>query len=209
MSGFLAPNQTMLYCHLLIHAEIYIYILDTYRRNDNRCSNKRHRKTSLTILPLTLFVRFERVVQCLRVRGCWRPNITSIVWPHCYDRHVVSFSFLDAQPEALGSLCWMLAFFMASYQHLLWTPNSIKAKRPLWPDVAFLTTFPLQLSGTLLVTPLAPWASNSTGTRTQFPATANCKLCLCLCHCPTSVLSALYNSSTPTRSPTGSLKSNV
>ena len=24
-----------------------------------------------------------------------------------------------------GSLCWMLAFFIASYQHLLWTPNSI------------------------------------------------------------------------------------
>ena len=26
--------EELLYCHLLIHAEIYIYILDTYRRND-------------------------------------------------------------------------------------------------------------------------------------------------------------------------------
>ena len=33
------------------------------------------------------------VVQSLHVRGCWRPNINFIFWPHCYDRHVVSFLF--------------------------------------------------------------------------------------------------------------------
>ena len=38
----------------------------------------------------------------------------------------MSFLFSRAaQPEAKGPLCWMLAFFTASYQHLLWTPNSI------------------------------------------------------------------------------------
>ena len=26
-------------------------------------------------------------------RGCWRSNINFIFWPHCYDRHVVSFLF--------------------------------------------------------------------------------------------------------------------
>ena len=53
------------------------------------------------ILPLTLLQGFERVVQGLRVRGSWRSNITAIFWPHCYDRHVVSFSFFSAaQPEA-------------------------------------------------------------------------------------------------------------
>ena len=37
---------------------------------------------------------------------------------------VVSFSFSRAaQPEAQGPLCWMMAFFIASYQHLLWTPT--------------------------------------------------------------------------------------
>ena len=47
----------MLYRHLLIHAEIYIYILDTYRRNDK----DRRRKTSLTkYLPLTLLQGFEK-----------------------------------------------------------------------------------------------------------------------------------------------------
>ena len=30
------PTNQLWYCHLLIHAEIYIYTLDTYRRNDNR-----------------------------------------------------------------------------------------------------------------------------------------------------------------------------
>ena len=33
------------------------------------------------------------------MRGCWRPNINFIFWPHCYDRHVVSFLF---------SWCWAL-----------------------------------------------------------------------------------------------------
>ena len=49
----------------------------------------------------------------------------------------------------------MLAFFTASYQHLLWTPNSIGV--PEGPSVG--CGFPyhtrLQLSGTLLATPLA------------------------------------------------------
>ena len=42
------------------------------------------------------------------------------------------------------------------------------SRGPTRSGVAFPTTPRLQLSGSLLVTPLAPWASNSTGTRTQF-----------------------------------------
>ena len=46
----------MLYCHIHVHAEIYKYMLDTYRRNDNR-----RRKSSLTkYLPLTLLQGFEK-----------------------------------------------------------------------------------------------------------------------------------------------------
>ena len=42
----------------------------------------KRRKTSLQIyLPLTLLQGFERVVQGLHVRGCWRPNINFIFWP--------------------------------------------------------------------------------------------------------------------------------
>ena len=83
--------ETLLYSHLLIHAEIYIYILDTYRRNDNRRSNKRRmiktqegrrKKTSLEkYSPLTLLQGIESVVQGLHVGGCWRPDINFIFWP--------------------------------------------------------------------------------------------------------------------------------
>ena len=64
---------------------------------------------------------------------------------------VVSFfSFLYAQPEALGSLCWVMAFFTASYQRLLWTPTH-RGPKPLRPCVAFPTTTCLQLAATPLV----------------------------------------------------------
>ena len=64
---------------------------------------------------------------------------------------VVSFSFSRAaQPEAQGPLCWVMVFFMASYQHLLWTPTHL----------AFLTTSRLQLAATQL-------AATAPGTRTQ------------------------------------------
>ena len=39
--------------------------------------------------------------------------------------NVVSFSFSWCSTGALGPLCWVMAFFIASYQHLLWTSNSI------------------------------------------------------------------------------------
>ena len=91
----------VLYCHQLIHAEIYIYILDTYRRNDNRGmikdrrTNKGHRKTSLTTyLPLNLLQGFDRVVQgfaCERVVET--EHKLHILTSTTYDRHVVSFLF--------------------------------------------------------------------------------------------------------------------
>ena len=62
--------------------------------------------------------------------------------------------------RGLGVHCWMLAFFMASYQHLLWNPNSIGGF-PRAPSVG--CGFPYHISSLTL------W--NSTGncfwTRTQ------------------------------------------
>ena len=78
----------------------------------------------------------------------------------------------DAQPEPWDPLCWVLAFFIASYQHLLRT-STHQGPKPLRPGVAFPTTSRLQLSATLLG-----------GTE------LNCNR-----NSP-----ALYNSSTPTRS---------
>ena len=144
----------------LLHT--YIYWIHT-GRNDNRRmindrrTNKGRRKTSLTIfLPLTLLQGFERVVQGLHVRGWWRPNINFIFWPHCYDRHIVSFLF---------SWCW----------------GPRHRGSPEAPSVGcgFPTTsglYSLEVCWQLL------WDPNST---------------------------ELNNNSTPTRSPTGSLKLNV
>ena len=127
------------------------------RRTNKGRRKERRKKTSLEkYSPLTLLEGFERVVQGLHVRGCWRPNINFIFWPHCYDRHVVSFLF---------SWCWGL----------------LHRGFPRAPSVGCGLPYNIWslLSGILLATALAP---NST---------------------------QLYNNSTPTRSPTGSLKSNV
>ena len=47
----------------------------------------------------------------------------------------------------------MLAFSIASYQHLLWTPNSIGVSEDPLGRVWLSLLHPLQLSGTLLATP--------------------------------------------------------
>ena len=137
----------------------YIYILDTYRRNDNwrmiKTQEGRRKKTSLEkYSPLTLLQGFERVVLGLHVRGCWRPNINFTFWPHCYDRHVVSCS----------------------------------------PDVLLHQGFPRAPLGRVWLS-LPHLVSNSLEVYWQLLGTPNS--------------SQLYNNSTPTRSPTGSLKSNV
>ena len=147
----------------------------------------RHKKTSLEkYSPLTLLQGFERVVEGLHVRGCWRSNVNFIFWPHCYDRHVVSLLF---------SWCWGLlhrGFPRApsvgcGFPYHIWslavwnyTGNCIGGFRePPRSGVAFLTTsglYCLEFYWQLL------WDPNST---------------------------ELNSNSTPTRSPTGSLKSNV
>ena len=73
----------LLYTHLPYHNDSIIIKTDA-RRNEGRM------KASLQIYSLQGFER---------VRGCWRPNIIIIFWPHCYDHHVVSFLF---------SWCWGL-----------------------------------------------------------------------------------------------------
>ena len=52
--------------------------------------------------------------------------LTPNLWPStlCLSRSS------DAQPEPWGSLCWVLAFFTASYQHLLRTPTHQGQKAP-------------------------------------------------------------------------------
>ena len=112
------------------------------------------------------------------MRGSWRPNIncnilTPLLWPSalCLSR---SQGLLNRRPR--GPLCWVMAFFTASYQHLLWTPIQSEAPSP---------------SG-LVCLSLPHLVYNSVWSLTG-----------------TSVLTELYNSPTPTQSPTRSLESHV
>ena len=103
--------------------------------------------------------------------------LTPLLWPSRW----VFLVLLMLNRKPRGSLCCVMAFFIASYQHLLRT-SAHQGPRPLRPGVVFPyhTSSPLELELS---------GRNSTAS--------------------TSVLTALYNSSTPTRSPTRSLKSNV
>ena len=170
----------LLHCHLLIHAEIYIhiyiyiYILDTYRRNHkDRRNDKDAGRLLYKIFTSHFIARVRKGCEgfyCERVLGTehnWN-MLTPKLWPSalCLSR---SPWLLNRRPR--GSLCCVMVFFIASYQHLLWTPNSIGiSEGPLGRVWLSLPHLQLQLSGTLLVT---AGSSNST---------------------------ELYNRSTPTRS---------
>ena len=77
--------------------------------------------------------------------------MTPLLWlSHC-----VFLVLLMLNRRLRGSLCCVMAFFIASYQHLLWT-SAHPGPRPLRPGVAFPTTSPLH------------WNLNSLA-RTQLP----------------------------------------
>ena len=101
------------------------------------------RKTSLPIyVPLTLFVRVERVVWGFTVRGSWRPNRNfNILTSTLMAGNVVSFSFSRAaQPEAQRPTLLSDGFLYCILSASSLDPNSIGGPKPLWPGVAFLTT---------------------------------------------------------------------
>ena len=77
-------------------------------------------------------------------------------------QYFVSFSFFWCSTGGPGvPLCWVLAFFTASYQQLLWSPNSIGV--PEGP----LGRVWLSLPHLVYNSVWSPWNSNSTGTGTQ------------------------------------------
>ena len=95
-------------CYIVIYADSHLHTCTyicriihsdtTIKTQEGKHRKTGRKKTSLEkYSPLSLLQGFESVVQGLHVRGCWRPNKNFIFWPHCYDRHVVSFLF---------SWCW-------------------------------------------------------------------------------------------------------
>ena len=78
----------------------------------------------------------------------------NILTPKLMAVNVVSSRSSDAQPEVQRPLCWVMAFFTASYQHLLRTSTHQGPKAPsAWCG------FPYHIS--------TPIGCNSTGIRTQ------------------------------------------
>ena len=137
------------------------------KTQEGRC-----RKTSLTkYLPFTLLQGFERVVQGLHLRESWWSNMTVIFWPHCYDRHVVSFLFSWCSTGGLGLTagCWLSLLHLISIFSGPQTPSGY----PRAPSVG--CGFPYHTS--------SPTVWNSPG---------NCL--------GSSNSTNLYNCSTPTRS---------
>ena len=103
----------MLYCHLLIHAEIYIYILDTYRRNDKDAGRLLYK-----YVYLSLYCKgSKRVTQGLRVRGSWRPNRNCNILTPLMAVNVVSFSFSRCSTGGPGDHsagCWLSLLHLIS-----------------------------------------------------------------------------------------------
>ena len=116
------------------------------------------------------------------VRGSWRPNITAIFWPHSYGSQ--RCVFLVLQSCSTGGPEAHSAGWWLSLLHLISIFSGSQLIRAQAPSA--WCGFPYHISS---ITP----SPTVIGTGTPL----------------TSVLTELYNSSTPTRSPTRSLKSHV
>ena len=86
----------------------------------------------------------------------------SLLWPS----RCVFLVLLMLNRRPRGSLCWVICYVLSATSQV---PKLHRGSRRLpRPGVAFPTTSRLQLAWNSNSTPLAPWASNSTGTGTQF-----------------------------------------
>ena len=84
--------------------------------------------------------------------------------PHSYALCLShSPGLLNRKPR--GPLCWVMAFFTASYQQLLWTPTHRGPRGPLRPGVAFPTTSYQQLISNRLTSVLTELYNSSTPTQ--------------------------------------------
>ena len=138
------------------------------------------------------------------MRGYWRSNVNFIFWPHCYDRHVVSFLISWYSTGAIGSTLLDAGFLYCILSASSLDPNSsgLQAPSVRWGlpyHISSLTLWgPLATASGVSEVPLGQvWpslphlVSNPLGVCWQLPWDPNS--------------SELNNNSTPTRSPTGSL----
>ena len=66
----------------------------------------------------------KRLLKIYVWEGARARTETAIFWPHSYGcQRCVFLVLLMLKRRPRGRLCWVMAFFTASYQHLLWTPT--------------------------------------------------------------------------------------
>ena len=154
----------MLYCHLLIHAEIYIYSLDTYRRNEQQTHlRKTHAGRLLYKYILTSHfiarVRKRLLKVCVWERAGDRTE-TAILWPPnlwpatlCLSRS----QMLNRGPGVHSAGCWLSLLHLIS---IFSGPQLIRAPSPfglVWISLPHLT----------------PTVCNSVRSSTQLPLELN------------------------------------
>ena len=134
---------------------------------------------------------------------------TAIFWAHSYGHRRCVFlvlQMLNWRPR--GTLCWVMAFFTASYQHLLWTPTHQDPNGPyglMWlslPHLIYNSVCNSNCNSSGALRAPSAWCGFPYYILSITPSPT-------LTATVTSVLTELYNSSTPTQSPTRSLKSHV
>ena len=212
---FLSHLLTLLYSHLHHHSASQRHNINTDART------KTHEDFFNNILPLTLLQGLKGLFKGLHVRGCWRSNINFIFWPHCYDRHIVSLLFswcstrglgvhsIGAFPRAPSVGCslpyhiWSLAVWNSAGNCIGGVPSAPSVGCGLPYHIWSL------LSGSLLATASGVSEVPLGRVWPSLPHLVSNPLGVCwqLLWDPNST--ELNNNSTPTRSPTGSLKSNV
>ena len=127
--------EILLYSHLYHHSPSQRHNIKDTRRKTQEETKQEDFFTN--IFYLSLYCKgSQRVTQGLHVRGCWRPNINFIFWPHCYDRHVESFLFSWCWGQLhrgfegpLGRVWLSLPHLVSSclefYWQLLWNPTQL------------------------------------------------------------------------------------
>ena len=94
--------------------------------------NNRRGKSSLQMCTSHFIVRVRKgLLNVILWEGVGDRTETAIFWPHSYGcQRCVLLVLLMLNRRPCGPLCWVMAFFTASYQHLLWTPIQSGALSP-------------------------------------------------------------------------------
>ena len=108
----------MLYYHLQYHNDT---IIKTHKEDFFR-----------KIFTSHFIVRVRKgLLKVCMWEGAGNRTEIAIFWPHAYGRQRCVFLvllMLNRRPR--GPLCWVMAFFTATYQQLLWTPTQSETPNP-------------------------------------------------------------------------------